>query len=255
MTSSLVWQDGARSGWVRAASAYEAPLRDSWDAVLAAIVASRSTSYDAYSGLDGCSTFGLLGWRTPVGLMRLLHGMWPVDPALFRALFAPFMAHTGATFVVSYHGPRLYDRQQRPRKTDWLGVVDNDQDVRRILSGGSDGTTWSADGKLRHRLWADAVTGTAAHEVFRAQQRRQAEDDVAANVEPLGLDIRDPHGAALAVAYSVLGGKVPDGTPRTRFDAFVRPHLQDPRWVRAQPLVVQHLGITMPEPLPWWRRW
>lgn len=247
----LLWQDGARSGWVRAPSAYEAPLRDHWDVVLAALVASRGTSYDAYSGLDGGSTFGLLGWHTPVGLMHLLYGMWTTDPQLFRTLFGPFMAHTGATFVVSPHGPRLHDRHLHGR----TGVIDTDADVRRVLSGGSDGTSWSADGKLRHRLWADAVTSTAAHECFRAQQRRQAEDDVAGIVEPLGLDIRDPWGAALAVAYSVLGGQVPNGDPRARFEAFVRPHLQDPRWTRAQPLVVQHLGIVMPEPLPWWRRW
>lgn len=252
--TSLVWQGGVRSGWIRAASAYEAPLRDSWDAVLAAIVASKATSYDAYSGIDGGSTFGLLGWRTPVGILHLLRGMWSADHVLFRALFAPFLSHTGATFVVSHHGPRLYDRRMRPA-TNWQGVVETDVDVRRIISGGSDGTEWTPEGKLRHRLWADAVTGTAAHGVFRAQQRRQAEDDLAACVEPLGLDIRDPHGAALAVAYAVLGGRVPDGEPRARFEAFVRPHLWDPRWVRAQPLVVQHLGVTIPDPLPWWRRW
>lgn len=255
MATRLLWQAGARSGWTRAASAYEAPIRDSWDAVLAAVVASRGTSYDRYDGTDGGSTFGLLGWRTPVGLMHLLHGMWSLDAPLFRALFAPFMSLTGATFVVSHHGPRLYDRRMRPR-TDWRGVVDTHNDVHRLLSGGSDGTTWTQEGQLRHRLWADAVTATAAHEVFRAQQRRQAEDDLAANVEPLGLDIRDPHGAALAVAYSVLGGQVPTGpTAQARFEAFVQPNLQDPRWLRAQPLVVQYLGVTMPEPRPWWRRW
>ena len=222
---------------------------------MAAVVASRGTSYDCYDGTDGGSRFGLLGWRTPVGLMHLLHGMWSLDAPLFRALFAPFMSLTGATFVVSHHGPRLYDRRMRPL-TDWRGVVDTDMDVQRLISGGSDGTSWTPEGQLRHRLWADAVTSTAAHEVFRAQQRRQAEDDLAAFVEPLGLDIRDPHGSALAVAYSVLGGPVPDGQDaRLRFETFVRPQLLDPRWVRAQPLVVQYLGVTMPERLPWWRRW